>query len=72
MVFDTFIKHLRGLAKPGDASYDRVYYFLESMATIKSTIILCELAHESELSQGNSHAEELLVELFDCLLSSIT
>ena len=68
MVFGALIKQLHGLAKFEDPSFVRVFYILESLATVKSSIILCELAGSDD---GTSRAEELLVELFDCLLSGL-
>jgi hypothetical protein len=44
----------------------RYAFILESLATVKSCIILTEL-----MQQGCDGAEEQMCELFDCLLTSV-
>ncbi len=68
-IFSLFTQQLRGLSTvvdAEDARSQRTHYILESLATVKSCVILTELSQ-----QGVPGGEEELVSFFECLLSEV-
>ncbi len=68
-IFSLFTQQLRGLSTAADAEdarSQRTHYILESLATVKSCVILTELSQ-----QGVPGGEEELVSFFECLLSEV-
>ncbi len=68
-IFSLFTQQLRGLSTATDAEdarSQRTHYILESLATVKSCVILTELSQ-----QGVPGGDEELVNFFECLLSEV-
>ncbi|CAM9480044.1 unnamed protein product, partial [Chrysoparadoxa australica] len=68
-VFTLLIGQLQSLSTaidPEESRAERVFYVLNSLAQVKSCVILTELAH-----QGMEGGEELLVDFFDALLTGV-
>ncbi|ORY83920.1 hypothetical protein BCR37DRAFT_378936 [Protomyces lactucae-debilis] len=61
-VFECFIKQLKGLHDPEGPYYPQYYYLLESLATVESIVLVCDLPEKSEA---------LVADFFEALFATI-
>ena len=79
LVFDLIVSQLRSLGKVDGPHYDRCLYILDSLATVKTCNALVDIAQgdlavedDEETAHRREQAHDVLVELFDVLLSRVS